>query len=49
MKPVGEMRTGNNIRHARRVQCAIDTLLSGAFAIISDAEEETKRRLAEVL
>lgn len=49
MRPIREMRTGKNIQRNRRVRCAIDTLLSGAFGTISDAEEETKRRLAEVL
>ena len=49
MRAAREMRTGQNIRRNRRVRCAIDTLLSGAFGTISDAEDETKRRLAEIL
>lgn len=49
MRPAREMRTGPNIHRNRRVRCAIDTLLSGAFATISDAEDETKRRLVEIL
>ena len=36
------------VRRAGRVSCAIDTLLSGAFDTISDARDETQRRLAEV-
>jgi len=44
MRPMSEIRTGNIFR-AGRVTCAIDTLLSGAFETISDARDETKRRL----
>lgn len=46
MRPPREMRTGNIFRNGR-VWCAIDTLLSGAFNTISDARDETKRRLEE--
>lgn len=45
MKPPREMRTGA-IYRSGRVWCAIDTLLSGAFITISDARNETDRRLA---
>jgi len=48
MRPAREMRTGNIYRNGR-VWCAIDTLLSGAFATIADARDETDRRLAEML
>jgi hypothetical protein len=44
MRPVREMRTGNIFRNGR-VWCAIDTLLSGAFQTISDARDETQRRV----
>lgn len=44
MRPTSEVRTGNIFRSGR-VYCAIDTLLSGAFKTISDARNETKRRL----
>ncbi|MHC2823621.1 hypothetical protein ACVMBY_007181 [Bradyrhizobium huanghuaihaiense] len=44
MRPPSEVRTGNIFRNGR-VNCAIDTLLSGAFKTISDARDETKRRL----
>jgi hypothetical protein len=47
MCPAREMRNGN-IYPTGRFECAIDTLLSGAFDTISDALAETKRRLAEV-
>lgn len=47
MRPAAVVRTGNLFR-AARVRCAIDTLLSGAFESISDARDETKRRLAEI-
>jgi hypothetical protein len=46
MRPPREMRTGKIYRNGR-VRCAIDTLLSGEFDTISDARDETKRRLAE--
>ncbi len=46
MRPSREVRTGKIYMNGR-VWCAIDTLLSGAFATISDARDETKRRLAE--
>lgn len=46
MRPACEVRTGNIFRNGR-VWCAIDTLLSGAFSTISEARDETKRRLAE--
>lgn len=48
MRPPQEVRTGNIFRNGR-VWCAIDTLLSGAFATISDARDETQRRMAEPL
>lgn len=44
MRPPIEVRSGP-LWH-RRAKCAIDTLLSGAFQTISDAEAETNRRLA---
>lgn len=46
MRPSREVRTGKIYMNGR-VWCAIDTLLSGAFSTISDARDETKRRLAE--
>ncbi|QHP69550.1 hypothetical protein EI171_21015 [Bradyrhizobium sp. LCT2] len=46
IRPATEVRTGNIFR-AGRVYCAIDTLLSGAFKTISEARDETKRRLSE--
>jgi len=48
MRPAREMRTGNIFRNGR-VWCAIDTLLSGAFNTISEARDETQRRLAEMI
>ena len=45
MRPVRQLRTGEEIRRAARVWCAIDTLLSGQFNTISEARDETKRRL----
>ena len=45
MKPARPMRTGN-IYRSGRVWCAIDTLLSGVCDTISDARDETSRRLA---
>ncbi len=47
MRPPREMKTGNIYMNAR-VECAIDTLLSGAFNTIRDAKDETDRRLAEI-
>jgi hypothetical protein len=44
MQPPKAVKTGNLYRNAR-VSCAIDTLLSGAFSTISDARDETNRRL----
>jgi hypothetical protein len=44
MRPQNLVRTGNIYRNGR-VWCAIDTLLSGAYKTISDARDETKRRL----
>lgn len=44
MAPATEMRTGNIFRNGR-VYCAIDTLLSGAFKTVSEARDETKRRM----
>jgi hypothetical protein len=46
MRPPREMRTGAGIQRSRRVSCIIDTLLSGAFDTLTDAEAETKRRLS---
>lgn len=46
MRPATEIRTGK-IFKSGRVHCAINTLLSGEFATISAARDETKRRLAE--
>lgn len=45
MRPATEVKSGN-IRN-RRLHCAIDTLLSGAFKTLIEASEETKRRLAD--
>ena len=47
MRPISPVRTGKIYMNGR-VWCAIDTLLSGAFPTISDARDETKRRLAGV-
>ena len=44
MRPGSTVRTGKIFRNGR-VWCAIDTLLSGEFATISEARDETKRRL----
>ncbi len=46
MRPARELRNGNIYPNAR-FECAIDTLLSGAFVTIRDAADETKRRLTE--
>lgn len=46
MKPPKELRNGKVVR-STRTWCAIDTLLSGEFETISDAANETKRRLEE--
>lgn len=46
MRPANTLKTGKIYRNGR-VWCAIDTLLSGAFTTISDARDETKRRLNE--
>ncbi len=49
MRPPGEIEIkAGDIRQAAHVKCAIDTLLSGAFHTISDARDETQRRLADV-
>lgn len=48
MKPAKEVKTGKIFRNGR-VHCAIDTLLSGEFTTISDARDETKRRVATAL
>jgi hypothetical protein len=45
MVPRTDVRTGK-IYRSGRVWCAIDTLLSGACATISEAREETQRRAA---
>ena len=47
MRPLQQIKTGNIDRNGR-VWCAIDTLLSGAFATISDARDETKHRWGEL-
>ena len=44
MRPKTPVKTGNIFRN-HRVRCAIDTLLSGAYTTISDARDETNRRL----
>jgi hypothetical protein len=46
MRPPMEIKTGNIFRNGR-VHCAIDTLLTGSFNTISDARDETKRRLKD--
>jgi hypothetical protein len=46
MRPSREVRTGNIYKNGR-VRCAVDTLLSGEFDTISDARDETQRRLAD--
>lgn len=46
MKPTQPVRTGNIFRNGR-VECSIDTLLSGVCDTISDARYETQRRLGE--
>jgi len=43
MRPIIEMKTGKIFRNGR-VWCDIDTLLSGAWATISEARSETQRR-----
>jgi len=48
MRPAHEIRTGNIFRNGR-VWCAIDTLLSGAYATISDARDESQRRKESIL
>ena len=45
MKPSNDVKNGN-IWPSGRYWCAIDTLLSGACATISDARDETNRRQA---
>ena len=46
MRPPVEMRAGKVLRN-RRVECAIDTLLSGQYKTLSDATDESKRRLSK--
>jgi hypothetical protein len=46
MQPMKPIRTGKIYRN-HRVWCAIDTLLSGAHETISDARDETQRRLGD--
>jgi hypothetical protein len=46
MRPIKEIRNWKIWPNAL-VWCALDTLLSGAFDTISDARDETQRRLAE--
>jgi hypothetical protein len=40
MRPCKEIKSGKSIRN-RRVECAIDTLLSGAFDTLDSARNET--------
>ena len=47
MKPARKMKTGKKIKYGSHARCMIDTLLSGAYDTISDARDETKRRLGE--
>ncbi len=47
MRPATPIRTGAIYRNGR-VWCAIDTLLSGAFATIAAARDETNRRRDEM-
>jgi hypothetical protein len=47
MRPAKPIRTGA-LYSSLRVKCAIDTLLSGAFATIAEARVETQRRRDEV-
>lgn len=44
MRPARPIRTGNIYRNGR-VWCAIDTLISGACETISDARDQTARRI----
>jgi hypothetical protein len=44
MRPAHELKSGN-IWPNGRFECAIDTLLSGAFKTVRDAVDETNRRL----
>ena len=46
MKPVRTVKSGPI--HANRYECAIDTLLSGSCKTITEARNETKRRLGEI-
>jgi hypothetical protein len=46
MRPAKPIRTGKLFR-SQRVECAIDTLPSGAFDTVAEARDETKQRLAE--
>ena len=48
MKPATELRAAtpdDSIKRSARAWCAIDTLLSGEFATLGQARDETKRRL----
>ncbi len=47
MRPPVTMKAGSGIRMSARAWCAIDTLLSGEFETLTEARDETKRRLAE--
>lgn len=49
MRPKTEKRTGKGIVKAGHAWCAIDTLLSDSFKTISEARDETARRLAKSL
>lgn len=47
MVPTKEIKNGK-LWATARIWCAIDTLLSGAYATIADARDETQRRLKGV-
>ncbi len=47
MPPTHEIKNGK-LWATARIWCAIDTLLSGAYATIADARDETQRRLKGV-
>ena len=47
MKPPNVLRAGgpnDSVKRSARVWCAIDTLLSGEFAQLGEARDETNRR-----
>lgn len=47
MRPPHVMKAGDRVKRNARVWCALDTLLSGACLTLSDAKNETDRRLAD--